>query len=235
MRKLHYFIFVILTGLTTATLAQTTRVSGTVTDDQNAPLPGASVVVKGTTNGVMTDFDGNFEISVESGQNTLQVSYIGFDTKDVILDGSSHYSVNLTASTTDLDEVVVIGYGSVKKTDLTGAVSSIDNQTITEQNKTGLGQAIQGRVAGVDVRTTNNKPGAPLSIDIRGNTVIKNNNANKNGLSSELDDDLSKPLYVVDGVFFEDINILNPADIQQMDVLKDASAKIGRASCRERV
>jgi TonB-linked SusC/RagA family outer membrane protein len=224
MRKLQYFIFAIVTGLTTAALAQTTNVSGTVTDDQDVPLPGASVVVKGTTNGVMTDFDGNFTISLDSGQNTLQVSYVGFDTRDVVLDGSSHYYIKLTASMTDLDEVVVIGYGSVKKTDLTGAVSSIDNQTITEQHKTGLGQAIQGRVAGVDVRTTNNKPGAPLSIDIRGNTVIKNNNANKNGLSSDLADDLSKPLYVVDGVFFEDINILNPADIQQMDVLKDASA-----------
>src|SRR5690606_36027231 len=102
MRKLQYFIFAIVTGLTTAALAQTTNVSGTVTDDQDVPLPGASVVVKGTTNGVMTDFDGNFTISLDSGQNTLQVSYVGFDTSDVVLDGSSHYYIKLTASMTDL-------------------------------------------------------------------------------------------------------------------------------------
>ncbi|SHF02747.1 TonB-linked outer membrane protein, SusC/RagA family [Arenibacter palladensis] len=223
MNKLKSLLLVLLMGVSTVSWAQTT-VTGTVLDEQNVPLPGANVVVKNTTNGVVTDFDGNFSISVSNTNAVLVISYIGYVGKEVKLDGSSSYTITLEEDATGLEEVVVIGYGTVKKSDLTGAVASLDTETLTEQKKTDLGQAIQGRVAGVDVRTTNNKPGAPLSIDIRGNTVIKNNDATRDGLSDNLDDDLSKPLYVVDGVFFENINILNPSDIQQMDVLKDASA-----------
>ncbi|NNG11259.1 MAG: TonB-dependent receptor [Arenibacter sp.] len=223
MKKLKLLILVVLMGVTTVSWAQNT-VSGTVLDEQNVPLPGANVVVKGTTNGVVTDFDGNFSISVADDNATLVVSYIGYVSKEVKLDGSSSYSIALTEDATGLEEVVVIGYGSVKKSDLTGAVASLNTEALTEQKKTDIGQAMQGRVAGVDVRTLSSKPGAPLSIKIRGNTVITNNNAGRDGVSDNLADDLSKPLYVVDGVFFDDINILNPADIEQMDILKDASA-----------
>ena len=110
-------------GITAVSWAQT-NVTGTVLDDQNVPLPGANVVVKGTTNGVVTDFDGNFSISVQDTRSTLVVSYIGFESKEIDMDGSSSYSITLEASSTGLDEVVVIGYGSVKKSDLTGAVAS---------------------------------------------------------------------------------------------------------------
>ena len=210
-------------GVSTVSWAQTT-VTGTVLDEQNIPLPGANVVVKNTTNGVVTDFDGNFSISVSNTNAVLVVSYIGYVGKEVKLDGSSSYTITLTEDATGLEEVVVIGYGSVKRTDLTGAVASLDAQAITEQKKTDISQALQGRVAGVDVRANNNKPGAPISIDIRGNTVIQNTNETRDGLNDDLAADLSSPLYVVDGVFFDDINILNPADIQQIDILKDASA-----------
>ena len=210
-------------GVSTVSWAQTT-VTGKVLDEQNIPLPGANVVVKNTTNGVVTDFDGNFSISVSNTNAVLIVSYIGYVGKEVKLDGSSSYTITLAEDATGLEEVVVIGYGSVKRTDLTGAVASLDAQAITEQKKTDISQALQGRVAGVDVRANNNKPGAPISIDIRGNTVIQNTNETRDGLNDDLAADLSSPLYVVDGVFFDDINILNPADIQQIDILKDASA-----------
>ena len=223
MNKLKSLLLVLLMGVSTVSWAQTT-VTGTVLDEQNVPLPGANVVVKNTTNGVVTDFDGNFSISVSNTNAVLVISYIGYVGKEIKLDGSSSYTITLEEDATGLEEVVVIGYGTVKKSDLTGAVASLDTETLTEQKKTDLGQAMQGRIAGVDVRTLSSKPGAPLSIKIRGNTVITNNNAGRDGVSDNLEDDLSKPLYVVDGVFFEDINILNPADIEQMDILKDASA-----------
>lgn len=223
MNKLKSLLLVLLMGVSTVSWAQTT-VTGTVLDEQNVPLPGANVVVKNTTNGVVTDFDGNFSISVNNTNAVLVISYIGYVGKEVKLDGSSSYTITLEEDATGLEEVVVIGYGSVKRTDLTGAVASLDAQAITEQKKTDISQALQGRVAGVDVRANNNKPGAPISIDIRGNTVIQNTNETRDGLSDDLAADLSSPLYVVDGVFFDDINILNPADIQQIDILKDASA-----------
>ena len=224
MKKIKLIAALIALSLTWVSWAQT-QVTGTVNDESGVPLPGASVLEKGTDNGVQTDFDGNFAISVEDSDATLIVSYLGFETKEIVLDGSGNYTVQLGEASTGLDEVVVIGYGSVKKSDLTGAVASVSNETLTEQRKTDLGQALQGRVAGVDVRTLSSKPGAPLSIKIRGNTVITANQANeRDGVSDNVDDDPSQPLYVVDGVFFDDITVLNPADIEQMDILKDASA-----------
>lgn len=213
----------LLLGMSSVLLAQNS-VTGTVTDDQGVPIPGASIVVKGTSNGTVSDFDGNFSIAVEDG-NVLSVSYLGYKPIEVTYNGQSNLSVTMTEDTAQLDEVVVIGYGSVKKSDLTGAVASVDSETLTEQRKTDVGQAIQGRIAGVDVRTLNSKPGAPLSIKIRGNTVITANQGNeRDGVSDNLDDDPSKPLFVVDGIFFDDISVLNPSDIEQMDILKDASA-----------
>ena len=223
MKKLKLLMVFLLLGMSSVLWAQSS-VTGTVADDQGMPIPGASIVVKGTSNGTVTDFDGNFSISVENG-NILSVSYLGYKSIDVPYTGQINLSVTLSEDTAQLDEVVVIGYGSVKKSDLTGAVSSLSTETLTEQRKTDLGQAIKGRVAGVDVRTLSSKPGAPLSIKIRGNTVITaNQGSERDGVSDNVADDPSQPLYVVDGVFFDDITVLNPADIQQMDILKDASA-----------
>ncbi|APA66385.1 hypothetical protein YQ22_12965 [Maribacter sp. 1_2014MBL_MicDiv] len=213
----------LLLGMSSVLLAQSS-VTGTVADTQGMPIPGASIVVKGTSNGTVTDFDGNFSIAVDDG-NVLSVSYLGYKPVEVTYSGQSNIQITMEEDTAQLDEVVVIGYGSVKKSDLTGAVASVDSETLTEQRKTDVGQAIQGRIAGVDVRTLNSKPGAPLSIKIRGNTVITANQGNeRDGVSDNLDDDPSKPLFVVDGIFFDDISVLNPSDIEQMDILKDASA-----------
>lgn len=222
MEKLKLLLMMLLIGYANVSWAQSS-VSGTVTDSENIPIPGVNVIVKGTNLGAATDFDGNYQIKVKQG-DVLVFSYLGYQTKEITYSGGATLNVSMQEDTSELDEVVVIGYGSVKRTDLTGAVESLGTQEITQQKKTDIGQALQGRVAGVDVRANNNKPGAPISIDIRGNTVIQNTNETRDGLSDSLDDDLSSPLYVVDGVFFDDINILNPADIQQIDILKDASA-----------
>ncbi|MGB3152110.1 MAG: TonB-dependent receptor [Maribacter sp.] len=224
MKKLKLLMALLVLGVSSVSWAQT-QITGVVLDETNGPLPGASVLEKGTTNGVVSDFDGNFTISVSNVNATLVISYIGYETKEISLDDSTNYTIQLNESSTGLDEVVVIGYGAVKKSDLTGAVASVSNETLTEQRKTDLGQALQGRVAGVDVRTLSSKPGAPLSIKIRGNTVITANQGNeRDGVSDNVADDPSQPLYVVDGVFFDNITVLNPADIEQMDILKDASA-----------
>ncbi|NAS12996.1 SusC/RagA family TonB-linked outer membrane protein [Poritiphilus flavus] len=221
--KLKLFFLMVL-SVSSVVLAQT-QVTGVVLDEANVPLPSATVLEKGSNNGVVTDFDGNFSITVSNSNATLVISYIGFESREIVLDGSSSYTVQLTSSSTGLDEVVVIGYGAVEKKDLTGAVASLSNETLTEQRKTDIGQALQGRVAGVDVRTLSFKPGAPLSIQVRGNTVITaNQGSERDGVSDDISTDPDQPLYVVDGVFFDDINALNPADIEQMDILKDASA-----------
>ncbi|MDO1511350.1 TonB-dependent receptor [Maribacter confluentis] len=223
MNGLKKLIWVICLGLGSTLWAQD-QLSGVVNDETGTPLPGVNIMVKGTSNGTVTDFDGNYQIRVSKGE-TLVFSYLGFKGQEIIYQDQTTIDVILVEDTAKLDEVVVIGYGSVKKTDLTGAVASIGAEELTEQRRTDLGQAVRGTVAGVDVRRLNSKPGSPLSIRVRGNTVITNSNqANADGQSDDVTADLSRPLYVVDGIFLDNINILNPADIQQMDILKDASA-----------
>ncbi|MRT93192.1 TonB-dependent receptor [Ancylomarina sp. 16SWW S1-10-2] len=225
MKKFKLLMLALLLGLSSHTWAQTFEVSGVVVDDQNITIPGVSVILKGTTMGTSTDLDGKFSFAVNDGAGTLVFSFVGFKTQEILLDGrTTPYNVQLAISAIGLNEVVAIGYGSVKKSDLTGSVSSLDSEKLTETSKTDVGQAVQGQIAGVDVRKLSSKPGAPLSIRIRGNTVIKNNNISRDGVDDNLDDDLSKPLFVVDGIFMSDIGVINPSDIEKMDVLKDASA-----------
>lgn len=222
MKKLKLLLSVFFLGISPLVFGQDV-VSGTVTDEQNVPIPGVNVLIKNTSTGAATDFDGRYQIKASNG-DVIVFSYLGYQTFEVTYSGQSPMDVQLSEDTAKLDEVVVIGYGSVKRKDLTGAVASIGSGEVVEQRKTDVAQALQGRLAGVDVRALNNKPGAPLSINIRGNGSIRNNNQGNDGVSDSLADDLSQPLYVVDGVFFDNIIALNPADIQQIDVLKDASS-----------
>lgn len=223
MEKLKLLFIVLIMGFTSSVMAQST-VTGIVTDSQNVPILGVNVLVKGTVNGTATDFDGKYQIVAKNG-DILLFSFVGYKAKQVTFTGQTQLNIILEEDASQLDEVVVIGYGSIKKSDLTGAVVSLDNETLTAQKKTDIGQALKGQVSGVDVRSLSNKPGAPLNIRIRGNTAIRNDAfVGRDGVSDAASADRSKPLYVVDGIFFEDINILNPADIQQMDILKDASA-----------
>ncbi len=192
------------------TTLQTFTVSGTIVDTNGQPLPGANIVEKGTTNGVTADFDGNFSISVENEDVVLVVSYIGFGTKEIPINGQSEINIQLSESAAGLDEVVVLGYGSVRKSDLTGSVSSVSSETIEKLQLTTAEDALRGNAAGVRVVQTSGAPGAEVTVRIRGNNSIQGNNS---------------PLYVIDGLPIQGgLNNLNPKSIESIEVLKDASA-----------
>ena len=185
-------------------------VIGTVTDSKGVPLPGANIVEKGTTNGVTADFDGNFSLNIADEDAILTVSYIGFATKEVDVNGQSTINVSLEESAAGLDEVVVIGYGSVKKSDLTGSVSSIKSDKLLDKPTVNVGQALSGKLAGVEVFSNSGRPDGKVSVRIRGNNSISASN---------------EPLYVVDGVIgVSNIGLINPNNIESLEVLKDASA-----------
>ena len=186
-------------------------VSGTVTDLEGVPLPGANIIEKGTTNGVQTDFDGNFSIETTTENPILVVSYIGFKTKEVVVNAATNIlSIALEEDTAGLDEVVVIGYGSVRKADLTGAVATIKSADIVEVPTPRLDDALRGTLPGVEVTPTSSEPGAPASIRIRGTNSVQGN---------------SSPLFVIDGFIGAGNNVfINNADIESVQVLKDASA-----------
>lgn len=217
-------LLLIINVMSAFTLVAQQKVAGRVVDGDGSGIPGINVIEKGTTNGTISDIDGNYSVTVSSAESVLIYSFMGFDTQEILVGNQSTLNVTLIESAIGLDEVVAIGYGTAKKSDVTGSVASLSAEKLTEQRKTDVGQAMQGRMAGVDVRRTSSKPGAPLSIKIRGNTVITNTNVGKDGVSDDLTDDLSRPLFVVDGVFMDNIDMLNPSDVQKMDVLKDASA-----------
>lgn len=189
--------------------AQSRTVSGKVSDVGGAALPGVSVSVKGTTQGAITDANGKFSLQA-SANSVLVFSYIGFKAQEVATGGRTTVDVSLEEDAAALSEVVVVGYGSQKKSQTTGAISSVSAKQIQEMPITSLGQAMQGRVAGVDVSQSGSRPGSVPKILIRGRRSFNAGN---------------DPLYVVDGIplsaGYED---LNPSDVQSMEVLKDATA-----------
>ena len=184
-------------------------ITGTVKDDTGMPLPGASVIVKGTTKGTSTDFDGNFSISLTENDKILVVSYIGYVTKEITVGNQTKINVTLESDAAALDEVVVVGYGSVRKSDLTGSVSRVGAETIAEQPSLRVADALQGRTAGVQVQRTSGTPDGDVRVRIRGTNSIQGNN---------------NPLYVIDGVFGGNLSSINTNDIKSIEVLKDASA-----------
>jgi TonB-linked SusC/RagA family outer membrane protein len=185
------------------------QVSGKVVDNTGDGLIGASVIEKGTTNGAIADADGNFTLSVADGNAILVVSYTGYDKKEVPVNNQALLSITLSEGAA-LSEVIVVGYGSQRKSQTTGAISSISNKQISELPVMNARQALQGRAAGVDVVQSGSKPGAAPQIRIRGRRSFNASN---------------DPLYVVDGIpLAGDIDDINPQDIQSMEVLKDASS-----------
>ena len=186
--------------------AQTITVKGIVTDPGNEPLIGASVLQKGSTKGTTTDYDGNFTLEVPRGA-TIVVSYVGYLTKEVA--ARPNLTIVLDENRQVLDDVVVIGYGSVKRKDVTTAISSVSTKDIDRRPIVSAGEAIQGRAAGVSVVSPSGQPGGELSIRVRGTTSFNGSN---------------DPLYVVDGVPVDNINFLSPNDIADMQILKDASS-----------
>lgn len=188
---------------------QDVTVTGTVIDaDTQEPLPGVSIVEQGTANGTATDFDGNFSLNVSTGA-TIVASFMGYLTEEIPINGQNVIQIVLRPNLEAMDEIVVVGYGTLKRTDLTGAVSSIGSEDLTERNLTNPLEALQGNMPGVQITTSTGRIGDGFDIVIRG----------KNSMGGNVE-----PLYVVDGVPVNDIDFLNPQDIDRIDVLKDASS-----------
>ncbi|MDD7887836.1 TonB-dependent receptor [Flavivirga sp. 57AJ16] len=190
--------------------AQVNTVTGVVTDEVGLPLPGVNVTETGTLNGVTTDFDGAYAMSIEQGAS-LSFSYIGYKTVTIVITDQSKLDINLKPDLQKLDDIVIIGYGAVKKKDLTGSVATVKMDRLTEAPVANFDEALAGRVAGVQVSSGDGEPGNGLNIIIRGGNTVNGDNS---------------PLYVLDGFIIEDFNpgIIDPADIESMSVLKDASA-----------
>ena len=184
------------------------NLSGTVTDESGMPLVGVSVVIKGTNKGVATDFDGKYSLTDVPKGAVLQFSSVGYQTTDVKAN-NSQLNIKLAEATQNLDEVVVVGYGTQKKGDVTTAITSVKTKDLEQRPIISAAQAIQGRAAGIQVVQPNGAPGAGLAVRIRGNTSISASN---------------DPLYVVDGIPVQDISSIAPNDIESMQVLKDASS-----------
>lgn len=186
---------------------QTYSVEGTVTDQDANPLPGVNITVKGTTNGTATDSEGAYSLSVSSS-DTLIFSFIGYETKEIPVEGQQTIDVTLMSSTLESEEVVVVGYGTQTRSDLTGSISSIDAEDITDIPTSNVQDALQGNVSGVQVTPSSGSPGSQPEVRIRGVGTLNN----------------TSPLFVVDGMLLDDISFLSPNDIESVEVLKDASA-----------
>ncbi|WP_205745011.1 SusC/RagA family TonB-linked outer membrane protein [Echinicola pacifica] len=219
---LGVWLFVVSMLFTSLGFAQGSEVRGTViSGEDQQPIPGATVLIKGSSTGTITDLDGKFSINVKDPQtSTLMISFVGYISQELSVNNQSNFDITLEPDVAQLDEVVVVGYGEVKRKDLTGSVVSMDSKNIQEANKVNAFQALQGQVAGVNIQVADNKPGGGFNVRIRGsNTINANETVDQGGFNPG-----QNPLFVVDGIFVNDISFLNPADIQRMDVLKDASA-----------
>ncbi|MGV8094165.1 MAG: SusC/RagA family TonB-linked outer membrane protein [Mangrovibacterium sp.] len=209
MKKACFLMMLLLAGIVMQ--AQQGFVSGTVTDSSDDPLPGVNVVIKGTTTGTITDVNGKFTIQVPAKNQMLSFSFIGFKPVDLDVAGKSSVTVKMESESVGLDEVVAIGYGTMKRRDLTGSVASVNMKDLGKAPMISFDAAIGGKVAGVMTTTADGQPGVETEIVIRGTNSITGSN---------------NPLFVVDGFPMEDITYssLNPADIASIEVLKDASA-----------
>lgn len=231
-KNLRIFSVMFFLALHWVAFGQGKTITGKVTDDLNAPLPGVSVVIEGTSQGTITTIDGDYSLSVPENAKTLVFSFIGFQTQKVQVSGKSTINVQLLPDVKSIDEVVVVGYGSMKKTDLSGSSVTVSQEKLKGSVITNLDQALQGRAAGVSTVSTSGAPGASVSVRVRGQATINSN---------------AEPLYVIDGVIIQSsgssnhsyglgalgngnssaispLSTINPSDILSMEVLKDASA-----------
>ena len=205
--RLLLFLFV---SSTLSMYSQQNQVSGTVhSSEDNLPIVGANVLLKGQNFGTSTDFDGNFQISANKG-SVLVFSYIGFETQEVVLSDQKSIQIVLKPNTAALEEIVVVGYGTQRKKEVTGAVAVVGSEAIEKLNPQRVAQALQGQVADVNITSSSGSPGSGANIRIR-------------GISTNGD---SRPLILVDGNVIEDLSAINPNDIKSVNVLKDATAGI---------
>ncbi|HEX6180916.1 MAG TPA: TonB-dependent receptor plug domain-containing protein, partial [Chitinophagaceae bacterium] len=187
-----------------------TKVAGRILDAKENPLEGVTVTLKGTSVATTTDANGLFNITVPNEKAVLIFSFVGYDDKEEIVGKRTFVNAALSTKTSDLDQVIVVGYGTQRKRDVTGAISSVSSKTIEEKQPTNIFDALQGAAPGVRVMTTSGAPGDDADITIRG--------------ISTLSDEGVRPLYIVDGVPMRNISIINPKDIQSIEILKDAAS-----------
>ena len=206
--KLYFFLLLLIAS--TAAFGQTKSINGTVTDISGLPLPGVTVSVKNTTIGTSTDIDGKYTISFNGEENRILVfSYIGMISQEVSVTSNSNINVVLQNAVEDLTEIIVVGYGTQRKKDVTGAVGVINSESFESRSVGQIGNLIQGQAAGVQVLSSSGKPSQGLNIRIRGTSSITSG---------------SEPLYVIDGVPTSDTRSVNPTDIENITILKDASS-----------
>lgn len=210
--KLIFLFFSFLISISSAyatTLEEDKRtITGTVFDESGEPLIGASVTIPNTSTGTIVDMDGNFSLTIPTNAKSIRVSYVGYQEQTILIENKNTFNVQLVLNT-DLDEVVVIGYGSIKRRDLTGSVVSISGEDIIATPTSNIMEALQGKIAGADIMRPSGEVGGGVDILIRGNRSIYGSNS---------------PLFIIDGVQGADYNQLNPNDIESLDVLKDASS-----------
>lgn len=198
-----------LSMLCLVAFAQGRTITGKVIDGTGEPVIGANVSVVGTTNGTITDLNGNFSLSSVAPDAKIQISFIGYTTQTINVGNQTNFAVTLAEDSETLDEVVVVGYGVQKKSDLTGSIGSVDNTKLVGKGATTVMESLQGQVAGVDISQSSSRVGESFNISIRGKSTMGNS---------------TSPLFVVDGIVCDDINFLNPSDIEKIDILKDASS-----------
>lgn len=204
---LPYLLFVVIMLLSVSSWGQQRAINGTVTDDTGAPLPGVTVVVDGTTQGTVTNVDGDYELTVSDEAEVLVFSYIGMLKREIEIDNQTTIDVTMQPDVIGVDEVVVVGYGTRMKEELTGSVSSVSEESMEISNAPSVVSRLQGQVSGVTI-TSSNRPGGDANIRIRGIGTINDSN----------------PLYVIDGVPAGPGNNVNPSDIESISILKDASS-----------
>jgi TonB-linked SusC/RagA family outer membrane protein len=205
-------VFVILThfGFTLSAFSQTLTVKGKVTDAQTGEaLPGVNVVLKGTTQGTITSVDGSYQISVPADNSVLSYSYVGYTTQEIPVEGKTEIDIGLVTETTLMNEIVVVGYGTAKRQDLTGSIATVSSEEINKIPITNAAEAIKGRLPGVNITTTDGSPDAEVVIRVRGGGSVTQDNS---------------PLFVVDGFIVGSIRDIPPSDISSITVLKDAAS-----------
>ena len=214
VKRRVFFVFFILSSVLLPAMSQNVKsesqkieIGGVIIDQADEPLIGATVVEMGTGNGTVTNVEGKFTLTVLPNAK-IKVSYVGYSSQILDVSGKRNFSIVLSDNDRNLDEVVVIGYGSARKKDLTGAIGTVSGDIIEQRNNSQLSTALQGTMPGVMVQRTNGAPGGNSSIKIRGITTIGD----------------SDPLIIVDGVQFTNINDVNPADVESITVLKDAAS-----------
>ncbi len=197
--------------LSAGVFAQAHDVTGKVFDDEQQPIPGANVIIKGTTTGTITTGNGEFSLKASDG-DVLVISFVGYVNEEVTIAGAGPYTVNMLPDLVGLDEVVVVGYGVQRKSDVTGAIASVNEDALKNRSTTDAGAALQGKAAGVQIITNSGKPGEGAQIRVRG---VSSNQTNNSNLS---------PLLIVDGLIVDNIQYLDPSMIESMEVLKDAAS-----------